>query len=236
MLTNQGEAEVQPEGERIGVLGGTFDPVHYAHLAIAEEVYCALKLTRVVFVPAGQPPHKSGEQVTPVEQRVRMLELAIASNPHFSLSLVDVRRAGPSYTVDTLRLLHQEWGEHTRLYFIIGGDSLRDLPTWHDPLGVLAQATLVALLRPGYDGMQQAGNELSKRLPGIQEHLITLEGPRMDISSTELRQRVAEGRPIRYQTPDTVEEYILRHDLYRHEVSEDTRERKQNNAHATNAI
>ena len=210
------------EGERIGILGGTFDPVHYAHLAIAEEVYHALKLTRVVFVPAGQPPHKMGYCVTPVEQRVRMLEQAIDTNSHFTLSLVDVQRSGPSYTVDTLRLLRQEWGPRAELYFVIGGDSLKDLPDWYDPAGILAQATIVALLRPGYGEPANVGAELAARLPGIEQRLITLPGPRMEISSTDLRQRVAEGRPIRYQTPDPVEQYILRHGLYRRAAGDNT--------------
>lgn len=116
MLANQRKSGTRVEGERVGVFGGTFDPLHYAHLALAEDAYHALKLTRVVFVPAGQPPHKIGYPVTPVEQRVRMLELALATNPHFALSLVDVRRAGPSYTVDTLRLLREEWGARAELF------------------------------------------------------------------------------------------------------------------------
>ncbi|HEY0757549.1 MAG TPA: nicotinate-nucleotide adenylyltransferase [Ktedonobacteraceae bacterium] len=216
-MTNQrlsGESGAQVEVERIGILGGTFDPVHYAHLAIAAEVYHALKLTRVVFVPTGQPPHKMDYRITPMEQRVWMLEQAIAANPHFTLSLVDVQRAGPSYTVDTLRLLRAEWGPQAELFFVIGGDSLRDLPTWRDPAGVIAQATIVALMRPGYEEMTRYKAELVGRLPGIRERLITLEGPRMDISSTDLRQRVAEGRPIMYQTPEVVEQYILRSGLY----------------------
>lgn len=221
---------------RIGVIGGTFDPVHYAHLAIAEEVYQALQLAKMVFVPAGEPPHKVGYQITPVEHRVAMLERAIASNPHFALSLVDVRRSGPSYTVETLRLLRREWGERTDLYFVLGGDSLKDLPTWYNAPGVLAQAVIVALVRPGYADLTTSRERLATSLPGIRDRLITLEGPRMEISSTDLRRRVAQGRPIKYQVPEAVEEYIFRHGLYRDEVSgqvvEDTRE----DTHATNAI
>ena len=202
------------QSQRIGIIGGTFDPVHYAHLAIAEEVYCALKLTRVFFVPAGQPPHKPEQRITQARHRVAMLELAIGANPHFALSLVDVQRAGPSYTVDTLRLLRAEWGPGADLYFVIGSDSLQDLPTWYDPAGILAQVTIVALLRPGYGETAAERAQLSKRLPGLEQRLIFLKGPRLDISSTELRRRVAAGRPIRYQTPDVVEEYIRRHGLY----------------------
>lgn len=218
------------ESERIGILGGTFDPVHYAHLAIAEEVYCALDLTRVLFVPAGQPPHKIGEQITPAEHRVAMLELAIRANPHFSLSLVDVERAGPSYTVDTLRLLRHQWGAGAEFYFVIGGDGLKDLPTWYDPAGILAQATIVALMRPGYAEVSAEREKLAARLPAIEQRLVAVEGPRMDLSSTELRRRVAAGRPIKYQTPDEVEEYIRRHRLYQ------KMEGIQEDAHATNPV
>jgi nicotinate-nucleotide adenylyltransferase len=218
------------ERERIGILGGTFDPIHYAHLAIAEEVYCALHLTGVLFVPAGQPPHKIGEQITPVEHRVAMLALAIRANPHFSLSLVDVERDGPSYTVDTLRLLRSELGPDADLYFMIGGDSLRDLPTWYDPAGILDQATIVALLRPGYADVEAERAMLVARLPALEQRLIVVEGPRMDLSSTELRRRVATGRPIKYQTPDEVEDYIRRHRLYQ------KIEGRQEDAHAANAI
>jgi len=218
------------ERERIGILGGTFDPIHYAHLAIAEEVYCALHLTGVLFVPAGQPPHKIGEQLTPVEHRVAMLELAIRPNPHFSLSLVDVERDGPSYTVDTLRLLRSELGPDADLYFVIGGDSLRDLPTWYDPAGILEQATIVALMRPGYAEVAAERAMLFARLPALEQRLIVLEGPRLDLSSTELRRRVATGRPIKYQTPDEVEDYIRRHRLYQ------KIEGRQEDAHAAHAI
>lgn len=218
------------ESERIGILGGTFDPVHYAHLAIAEEVYCALNLMRVLFVPAGQPPHKLGEQITPAEHRVAMLELAIRANPHFALSLVDVERAGPSYTVDTLCLLRRAWGPDAELYFVIGGDSLKDLPTWYDPAGIIAQATIVALLRPGYADVSDERAKLAARLPGIEQRLVVVEGPRMDLSSTELRRRVAAGRPIKYQTPEAVEDYIRRHRLYQRT------EGRQKDAHAADAI
>jgi len=224
------EREREPGGgERVGILGGTFDPVHYGHLAIAEEVYCALQLTRMVFVPAGLPPHKPAAGITPVQQRVTMLECAIATNPHFTLSLVDVQRAGPSYTVETLRLLRQEWGPCAELFFVIGSDSLKDLPSWYDPEGILAQATIVALTRPGYVDVR-AG--LLERLPALKDRLILLEGPLLAISATDLRQRVAEGRPIKYQTPEVVEEYILRHGLYRQAGRGAERQEDTHAAHA----
>lgn len=222
------------EGERIGIIGGTFDPVHYAHLAIAEEVYSALKLPRMIFVPAGEPPHKTGRRITPARHRVAMLERAIASNPHFALSLVDVERSGPSYTVETLRQLRQEWGPRAELYFVIGGDSLQDLPDWYDPAGIIDQATIVALMRPGYTDVADKREQLAARLPGIQQRLITLEGPLMELSSSDLRRRVSEGRPIKYQTPEAVEQYILQHRLYR--GGGERREDTQEDAHATHAV
>jgi nicotinate-nucleotide adenylyltransferase len=207
---------VSASARRIGILGGTFDPVHYGHLVIAEEVYATLELSEIVFVPAGTPPHKTNVEITATVHRLNMLELAIASNPHFTISRVDIDRAGPSYTVDTLRMLRQQWGEQTALYFIIGGDSLEDLLGWHNPSGILEQLThLVAVRRPGYDESEAFYDRLEARLPGIKQRLIVVNAPQFDTSSTDLRDRVAEGRPIKYQTPDTVESYIVQYGLYR---------------------
>ena len=205
----------KPSTRRVGVLGGTFDPVHYAHLVIAEEVYAALDLSEVVFVPAGHPPHKPQSLVAAAHHRVAMLELAIAGNPHFSISLVDLERPGPSYTVDTLRLLRQQWGEQTSLYFVIGWDSLEDFLTWRDPAGVLAQLSyLVAVRRPGYNEENGYRASLEARLPGITQRLLVVPAPQLEISSTDLRERVAEGRPIKYQLPQPVEHYIEQNNLY----------------------
>jgi nicotinate-nucleotide adenylyltransferase len=144
-----------------------------------------------------------------------MVELAIAGNPSFALSLVDVERPGPSYTVDTLRLLHEEWGPETAIAFVIGWDMLDDLLTWHDPAGVVQQADqLVAVHRPGYRVDAHYLHSLEAAVPGIKERLVPLEAPQIAISSSDLRQRVAEQRPIRYQVSDAVEAYILAHGLY----------------------
>ncbi len=201
---------------RVGILGGTFDPIHYAHLAIAEEVRVALDLTEIVFIPAGQPPHKPERTVTPAEHRLAMVQLAITSNPYFTYSRIEVDRPGPSYLVDTLHSLRTQWDNHTELYFIIGWDSLEELHTWYDPQGILAQLThLVAVGRPGYAQGNEYNTMLEARLPGIQQRLLVVSAPLLHISSTDLRQRVAEGRPIKYQTPETVEQYIVAHNLYR---------------------
>jgi len=197
-------------------MGGTFDPIHYGHLVIAEEVRATLDLTEMVFVPAGQPPHKPGRAITAAEHRLAMLELAIASNPHFTISLIDLERAGPSYTVETLQLLHEQWGADTAIYFVIGWDSLEYLLTWHDPAGILEQLTyLVAVHRPGHTEVPGYLEALEARLPGIKQCLLTVPAPQLDISATDLRQRVAEERPIKYQTPEAVEQYIVQHSLYR---------------------
>lgn len=202
---------------RVGLLGGTFDPIHYGHLVIAEEVRTVLHLAEMVFVPAGQPPHKPGRIVTESQHRLAMLKLAIASNPHFTISLVDLERPGPSYTVETLQLLHQQWGTQIDIYFVIGGDSLEDFLAWYDPAGILQQlSALVAVQRPGYEEAAGYRDTLEGRLPGIKRRLIMVQAPQLDISATDLRQRVAEGRPIKYQTPEAVERYIIEYGLYRH--------------------
>ena len=204
-----------PVTRRVGILGGTFDPVHYGHLVIAEEVYAALDLAEMVFVPAGQPPHKPENLVAEVHHRLAMLELAIAGNPHFSISRVDLERPGPSYTVETLRLLRQQWGEQTALYFLIGWDSLEDFLTWRDPAGILEQlAYLVAVRRPGYAEESGYRASLEARLPGIMQRLLVVPAPQLEISSTDLRERVAQGRPIKYQLPERVEQYIEQYNLY----------------------
>jgi len=210
---------------RVGVLGGTFDPVHYGHLVAAEEVYATLHLAEMVFVPAGQPPHKPKAAVTAAEHRLAMLELAIVSNPHFSISRVELDRPGPSYTVDTLRLLRKLWGKQTAIYFVIGSDSLEELLSWHDPAGILEQLTyLVAVRRPGYNETEEYYNRLETRLPGITQRLLVVVAPQFDISATDLRTRVAEERPIKYQTPDSVEQYIVQYGLYRQKLDGNERE------------
>ncbi len=204
-----------PARRRIGLMGGTFDPIHIAHLIVAEEVYAALDLAEMIFIPAGHPPHKAGRVSTPLHHRVAMVELAIASNPHFSMSLVEADRPGPSYLVDTLHLLHEQWGTNIELNFVIGWDSLEDFSTWYDPVGILARLThLVAVRRPGYVEDVMYNRQLEVRVPGITERLSIVEVPQLDISSTEIRQRVAAHRSIKYHTPEAVERYIRHHQLY----------------------
>lgn len=200
---------------QIGLMGGTFDPIHYGHLVIAEEVRAKLQLAEMVFIPAGQPPHKANRAHTTVEHRVAMVQLAIASNPAFTLSRIEVDRQGPSYLVDTLRLLHEEQKEPVELFFVLGWDSLEDFPGWYNPSGILEQLThLVAVQRPGYSEDSAYLEQLESRLPGLAHKLQVVSAPQLEISSTNLRQRIVEGMPIKYQTPEAVERYIYENQLY----------------------
>jgi len=194
---------------RIGVLGGTFDPIHYGHLAAAEEARAKLSLREVIFVVVGLPPHKLDEEITPAEHRYAMVELAIASNPYFSLSRIDIDRPGPSYTVDTIALLQQQRTEE--IYFIMGMDALMEIDTWHQPQRLIQLCRLVAVERP--DFVPDLGR-LEAAVPGIAARTEIIEMPQMEISSTDLQRRVREGLPIKYQLPPQVEEYIYQHRLY----------------------
>jgi nicotinate-nucleotide adenylyltransferase len=196
---------------RVGVFGGTFDPPHLGHLVAAEEVRVQLALERVVFVPAGTPPHKLDEPVTNVGHRVEMITRAISSNPHFSVSLVDVERPGPSYSVNLVRRLRRQWGVATEIYFIMGMDSLRDLPTWHNPQALVKLCRLAIVDRPGFHADL---NQLEAIIPGLARQVDFVPMPLLDISSTDLRSRLRQGRTIRYYVPAEVEAYIQIHRPY----------------------
>lgn len=196
---------------RLGILGGTFDPIHIGHLILAEEAWYQLGLQKVLLVPAGDPPHKRGRRLSPVEHRVRMIELAIADNPHLELSRIDVDRPGPHYTIDMVRAHLEQYGYGTDLYFLMGLDSLADLPNWHKPQELVELCNLVALSRPdsGFDW-----DALEEKLPGVRWRVIFLPMPELQISSSILQQRVRQGRPLRYQVLPQVETYIYEHGLY----------------------
>ncbi len=196
---------------RIGILGGTFDPPHIGHLVIAEGAREKLALARVYFIPARQPPHKLDEIVSPLEDRVAMLRLALDENPFFSMSLIEAQRPGPSYTVDTLRELRHELPPATELFFIMGMDSLANLPTWHRPCELIELAQLAVLGRPGYTADLDA---LEKEIPGLKSRVVFISASELEISSTELQARVRVGQSIRYLVPDGVAEYIEVHHLY----------------------
>jgi nicotinate-nucleotide adenylyltransferase len=199
-------------GRRVGVIGGTFDPIHIGHLVVAEEARTRLELEQMVFVPAGRPPHKLDHDMADAEQRWEMVGLAIADNPQFTASRVDIDRDGPCYSVETIRLLQEAWGPQTRIFFLIGSDSLSELPTWYQPYRLLRQCQVVAVARPGYPVELE---EVDRALPGTAALIQVLDAPVLEISSTEIRRRVREGRSIRYLVPAAVEQYIHEHRLYR---------------------
>lgn len=197
---------------RIGILGGTFDPPHIGHLILAQEAWALLKLDCVYLVPAGAPPHKRGEPLSPACHRRRMVELAIADNSHFLLSAVDIDRPGPHYTIDMMRLLRDAHPPGTELYFLMGLDSLADLPNWHQADRLIANCQLVALSRYGYTVDWE---QLEAALPGVQERVIQLPMLELEIASHVIQQRVRQGLPIRYQVLPVVEAYIQEQRLYR---------------------
>lgn len=195
---------------RLGILGGTFDPPHYGHLALAQNALVQLQLERVLFIPAGQQPLKPDRQTTPAHHRVAMVQAAITDNPAFALSRVDLDRPAPHYTVDTLALLQKEY-HRAELYFLMGSDSLADLTAWREPAGIVRLARLAAMRRPGYEpGLAS----LEQAIPGLRERVHWLDAPCLDISSSDLRHRVRQGLPLRYLVPPAVEVYIREHRLY----------------------
>lgn len=196
----------------LGVLGGTFDPIHHGHLVAAQEAWWQLKLDRVLFAPAGVPPHKRGRHITAAAHRLRMVEMAVAGKPHFAVSRVDLDRHGPSFTLDMLLLLRREVGPEKRLYFIEGADSLAEILLWHEPQAILGLCELAVVRRPGVT-IDLAS--LDARLPGLAAKVHWVEMPWLDISSSDVRARVRQGRPISYLVPECVEAYLREQALYR---------------------
>lgn len=197
---------------KTGVLGGTFDPIHNGHIAVAEEVRARLNLTDVLLVPAGQPWLKENSPVLAAEHRVQMVRLAIDDKPYFRLSTVEIDRAGPSYTVDTMIELQAQLGTGDELFFILGWDSLVQLPKWREPSRLIEMCRLVAVPRPGYSLPDLSS--LEAVIPGVSRRLILLDKPEVDIDATEIRNRVTRGLSIHHLVPEPVEEYIRQHKLY----------------------
>jgi nicotinate-nucleotide adenylyltransferase len=199
----------------LGILGGTFDPIHVGHLAIAEEVREVLGLERVLFIPAARPPHKSGQPITDAAHRVAMAEAAVRDHPAFEVSLVEILRPGPSFTVDTLERFHAEArmaGREPDLVFILSGEALRELPGWRAPTRILELCRLAVVPREGHRLPGPAW--LAEHFPGQEHRVQLLSGPLLAISASAIRARAAAGRSLRYLVPDAVGRYIADHDLY----------------------
>lgn len=200
---------------RVGVFGGTFDPVHTGHLILAEQAREQGRLDEVWFIPAPRPPHKDEPQLTRFEQRVEMLALALAGNPAFHIDELEKERSGPSYTADTLTELRRRHPQH-EFFLLIGSDTLADLPLWYEPALVLEQAGLLVMMRPG--SPMPSLDQLRAQLPQLGATPIrmqVIETPQIDISSRDLRRRAIAGRSLRYFLPRAVEAYIHDKHLYR---------------------
>jgi nicotinate-nucleotide adenylyltransferase len=197
---------------RIGVFGGTFDPVHIGHLIIAQEVWYKLGLDQVLFVPARQSPFKPKQRPARPEHRLRMLESATASNPHFAVSTIELDREPPSYTVDTIALLRERFGAEAGLYFIVGVDALVDFLRWREPRRLVELCEIVGVTRPKCPPFDMT--VLLAAIPQAQERIRIVEGPLIEVSASDIRQRVSTGQPIKYLVPEAVEAYIREHGLY----------------------
>ena len=196
----------------IGVLGGTFDPVHIGHLILAEEVRARLNLAEILFVPAGQPWLRVDSPISPAEHRVEMVRLAIADKPYFKLSTMEIERAGPTYTVDTVAELKARLEAGDELFFILGWDNLAELPRWRQPSRLITMCRLVAVPRPGYPLPDLKALEAS--IPGLSQRVMLIDKPEIDISASAVRDRVVQGLSIRRLVPEPVDEYIRQHKLY----------------------
>ncbi len=194
----------------MGIFGGTFDPIHLGHLLIAEELKFRLDLDRVLFLPSNQPPHKTGQTVSSNSDRMTMLERALSGNPHFDISTVDLDRPGLSYTSDSLGILKEAHAE-SELLFLMGQDSLRDLPTWHEPNTIVGHVRLGVALRPGVNVDLES---IVAAVPAARDRIILVPVPLIQISSREIRRRVRNGEPITYHVPKPVEDHIVSRSLY----------------------
>lgn len=200
---------------KIGVFGGTFDPIHLGHLIIAEQCREQANLDQVRFVPSARPPHKSEKEISAFERRSDMLQLAIAGHPAFRVDELEKDRPGPSFTADTLAELHRSY-PGAELYLMIGSDCLPDLPGWHDPVRIVKQASILVTARPGWDVWSPEQLRTAIKLPDdVPLHMQVLSIPLIDIASRDLRRRVSEGRSIRYFVPSAVTAYVADKGMYR---------------------
>jgi nicotinate-nucleotide adenylyltransferase len=198
-------------------MGGTFNPIHFGHLVTAEEALNQFKLGKIIFVPSGHPPHKRPRPVLPPEDRYQMTAIATASNPHFEVSRIEVDREGPSYAIDTVKELMRVYGPKAEIYFITGADAILEILTWRDAERLYGLCKFIAATRPGYSLKKfrelhlLPENHWKTKKPDV----YFMEVPALAISSTDIRKRVKENRPIRYLLPEGVAEYIYKHRLYR---------------------
>ena len=199
---------------RIGIMGGTFDPIHYGHLAAAEAARVEFGLCKVIFMPVGNPPHKQSQKISDAEHRYRMTALATSSNSGFEVSRLEVDKAGITYTFDTMEELRSIYGEAPEIYFITGADAVLELLTWYKIGELLTLCKFIAVTRPGFDiwKLEQKIAEITSKYDG---EIICLEVPLLEISSTDIRERIRSGKPVKYLLPEEVEAYIHKNGLYK---------------------
>jgi len=196
----------------IGVLGGTFDPIHNGHLLVAEEARVQLNLAEILFVPTGRPRLKVNNSVSAAEHRVQMVRLAIVDKPYFKLSTIEVERAGLSYTVDTIAELQAQFGGEAEIFFILGWDALGQFPHWREPYRIIEMCRLVVARRPGCSLPDL--ESLEAVIPGLSRKVLLLDKPEVAVDATDIRDRVARGLSISRLVPEPVVEYIQQHKLY----------------------
>ena len=198
--------------DRLGIMGGTFDPIHYGHLVAAEMARGEFNLNKVLFIPTGTPPHKNRKDISNSELRYEMVERAIQDNPEFDSSALEIERKGLSYTVETLRILRRAWPDH-ELYFITGTDALREIFSWREAAEILTLTKFIGAARPGFEASDFL-LKVQQEHPEAQGRIHHLEVPALAISSTDIRARVRHGQPIRYLLPEPVRLFIQQQGLY----------------------
>lgn len=202
----------QTAKHRLGIMGGTFDPIHFGHLVAAEEARVQYQLEQVIFMPTGVFEHKAARQFVSPEDRYTMVVIATASNPHFSVSRLEVDRTGPTYTIDTVRALANHYGEGAEIFFITGADAVQDIANWQEHESLSDYCRFIAVTRPGYDlGLIERLGADDRGAPQVD----IIEVPALSISSTDLRNRIRDGRPVRYLLPDAVARFIEKSGYYR---------------------
>ncbi|PIU29575.1 MAG: nicotinic acid mononucleotide adenylyltransferase [Candidatus Hydromicrobium americanum] len=203
--------------KKIGIMGGTFNPIHHGHLVTAQEALSQFKLDKVIFIPTGNPPHKIENEVASAEDRYIMTVIATSSNSNFFVSRMEIDRKGKSYTIDTVRQLRKIYGKNSLLYFITGADAILEILTWKNTDEIVSLCKFIAATRPGYNLSRI--EDLRKRLFGkagaADEKIYVMEIPALSISSTDIRNRIKHNRPIDYLLPERVSNYILKHELYK---------------------
>jgi len=197
-------------------MGGTFDPVHYGHLVTAETARAQFNFDKVIFIPSGYPPHKIGQKITEAQHRYLMTVLAVTTNAFFEVNRIEIERQGYSYAFDTVLQLKEKYGPEWEFYFITGADAVLEILTWKNIKRLIEICTFVAATRPGFD-LSVLDNKLEQISTIAKDKFLTFEVPALSISSTDIRQKVADGKPIKYLLPESVEQYIYKNDLYKEE-------------------